>query len=522
MSFVYDIKKQLMDIGLEFENKFQKKAQTAPATTGVPATNAPDSAVANPASDATPATPVDAKTRDNMASRAAAVALKLLDNLEAASKDVLPKDIKDLDSLIFFIRKNKKGDKIAFRDSPQASEWIGAVPEAEKASYAEYVTKDGLKFQVSKPRLTQFLQTLQQQAESEKNQIAKVMLGKLVDEANNALKLGIVKPSLPSQPGQPGQQPGQPGQQPGHAPGNPETDKLTFDILPDVLLIDQPAAGEGRHQVTGEVLKSIESVAKFLKEKGIQFRNVKENDQPQAFDVESNEGVCKFVSYLMDRAKTRVMADNVRKMYIQYLSQLPCNIGGTGTGNSNEQGKPGQMLATIKSALGGMNPLGDPLDVIIIKRFFIVVQETIKQNQEKFKQMLSAQIGAPVGDPILEDKMQIIHALTVDGLKNVESVLRLLVKTSIHIHDLQSSTGTNSVDAFKAAVLKPGSNTAQHVANTANVLNYIINRVYALEFELIQNKSFISDQQQIFMGWKDLLTKLEKNATIVAATDRTR
>jgi len=515
MSFVYDIKKQLMDIGLEFENKFQKKAQTAPATTGVPATNAPDSAVANPASDATPATPVDAKTRDNMASRAAAVALKLLDNLEAASKDVLPKDIKDLDSLIFFIRKNKKGDKIAFRDSPQASEWIGAVPEAEKASYAEYVTKDGLKFQVSKPRLTQFLQTLQQQAESEKNQIAKVMLGKLVDEANNALKLGIVKPSLPSQPGQP-------GQQPGHAPGNPETDKL--DILPDVLLIDQPAAGEGRHQVTGEVLKSIESVAKFLKEKGIQFRNVKENDQPQAFDVESNEGVCKFVSYLMYRAKTRVMADNVRKMYIQYLSQLPCNIGGTGTGNSNEQGKPDQIFAKIKTALGGMNPLGDPLDVIIIKRFFIVVQETINntENQAKFKQMLSAQIGATVGDPILEQKMQSIHALTVDGLKHVESVLPLLVKTRIRIHDLKSSVGTNSVDAFKAAVLKPESNTAQHVANTSNVLNNIINRVYALEDELIQNNSFLSDQRLIFMGWRDLLTSVEKAAARVAATDRIR
>lgn len=397
MSFVYDIKKQLLEIGAEFEQKFVKKAQNAPGT--------PDPAHMN------------------------AIALKMLDNLQNSLEDVFTKDLKDLRSLVNYCLDKKierEGRRLVlrFQESGFGSE-VGAefagLDDDVKAEYAPYPSNNPA-YMVHKAGMVRMIQELQSEATATKNKIAEVMLGKLVDEANRDLNLGMKK--------------------------TPRTEAAGDADIPTVTPVPEGKDG---------------------------------------------------------------------------------NKGNQGTGQSNKQdsGTPatkGEMAKAIKSALSGMYPLSNVLDLIIIKRFFETMREWSNnpQHQERFNQMLSSEIGAPVDSPILIQKKQLIAQIGRDGLRYVDDLLRLVAKSRIQLQDVAGSAGKNNVDTFAASVLKDGNNSASHVANVANVLSYLVNRVYALEEEIIQNDSFITEQGQIAQTWIQYFGRLQSAAQIAARTDQAK
>lgn len=385
MSFVYGIKKQLLEIGIEFENKFHKKAQTAPV-------------------------PVQLKS----------VALKLLSNLENSLEDIFTKDLKDLRSFINYCLDKKverDGKRIVYRHQNEGINAIvgaefNALPNEVKAEYAPYPPGEE-SYMVHKTGLTRMIRELQQEATTSNNKVAEVMLGKLIEEANRDLNLGIKKV--------------------------PETEAAGDSSVP----VEKPVPD------------------------------------------------------------------------------------GKGTGQSNQQGlgpgsgtvsTKGEMAEAIKSALSGVYPLSNVLDLIIIKRFFEVVRDwsNSPQYQARFNQMLSTEIGAPIDSPLLAQKKETIEQIGRDGLRYADDLLRLVAKSRIQVQDVEGSAGMNPVDTFKTNVLKDTNRNPQTVKNVADAIAMLVNRVYALEEEIIKNDSFITEQQQIAQSWTARLGRLQNFASIAA------
>ena len=173
MSFVYDIKKQLCDIGLDFEKKFIRTAQEAPP-------GAPSPAAVN----------TDKITN---------LARKMLDNLQTSAQDLYSKDLKNLQAFIYYCLDKKisvDGLRLVYRVDANESAFSAGIghdfkmlADDVKAKYAEYEKA----FMVNKEGLVKKLTELVQQAETSGNKIAQVMISKVIAEANSVLQLGMKK-----------------------------------------------------------------------------------------------------------------------------------------------------------------------------------------------------------------------------------------------------------------------------------------------------------------------------------------
>lgn len=206
MSFIYNDEKlinELLKSAIDFENRFLKKAQQA-----APGPAPDPQAVRNSA------------------------ALKLLDNLE---KSVDPDEpiissttdeaklysyhVENLGALLNFVIQNgiTVGYKpIAVEANPNDPSYVFYKLEGN-AGFNESAdrSRQTKGFYVNKDLLVQYIKSLQKIAHESGNEVMRVQLGSLIDQANNQLGTKIdpnYKPKeKPGQPEQP-QQPGKPGQ----------------------------------------------------------------------------------------------------------------------------------------------------------------------------------------------------------------------------------------------------------------------------------------------------------------------
>lgn len=158
MSFIYDLKKELMGIGLNFENKFIKSAQESDG-------------------------------------RIAPLALKFIDNLESSLKDLYVKDLTNLETYLRYCLDHKievDSKQLVYRYDNTNNVWNNGVnvnfdvlSDDVKKLYSEYKSY----FMVYKDGLVKNLNELLKKAQDNGNKVAQAMLGKLISEANSALSL---------------------------------------------------------------------------------------------------------------------------------------------------------------------------------------------------------------------------------------------------------------------------------------------------------------------------------------------
>lgn len=483
MSFIYDISKALQEIGEAHESKFTKKAQAAPAPL-----------------------PTDA------GADARALALKLVQNLRhqlspQAAKDsnLYAKDMKSLRAFLDYAYEQKLGDVtgallVMAGDTTGTNATLGKgadfatlTPE-EKKSYVQF-TDGQVVYQVHKDGFVSYLKGLQQRAGTENNKIAEVMLGKIIDEANQKLKLGVDK------------------------------NEQVLDLLPQLIQLDKTDTTRGTAPLKNTDLKDQPTVLKMLEANKLQHNT---DGKSNAFDANM---VCKFLEWLLRRAQAlgnKAYVDAVTAVYS--TCSVPHNVPGGQSnqqpqgGQAGQQGQAGQggMAEVVRRSLGG-DPLdGNVLDLNKIYRFFTKTKESLTSDSATFNQMMLTELGLDsVKDPVFQQKQANLENRINAGIEFLQYVMTLVNTTRIFPDNLKPTAG-NDLRTFISAVMKPNMVSAAHAEKCLEALMKLVNMVYEVEEELIRYPSWLHQQNQHKMGWLGLLQSVYNSANIAMQQEVTK
>ena len=286
-----------------------------------------------------------------------ALAGKLLENLAQASSistdssDALlfMRDMQSLDQLVEFLKEHNMkyaGQSIVMENYAALDPQIRAlyVPYKQPGAGVE-AFKTGQTLGIYKEGLVAYLKDLQQKAKSaggNQEQLLTTLLGKLLEEANTTLKLGVSSSDL---------QTTEQGTQPFIAPDQP------LDSVNEIVILENPltpARDQGTLKITPAVLQNKMAFDTFA-------RQVKVQKGQETFDYEkhtSENFICDILQVLHARATQFAYRRGayLDKAYVQMVEtlagQYSCSVGGTGTGATpyqhtgfqQETGQSGQTL----------------------------------------------------------------------------------------------------------------------------------------------------------------------------------
>lgn len=494
MSEIFDRKLigELVKIGNDFENKFVRKGQAAPAQ------------------------PVEVNE--------VAVANKLLSNLKArmsrevgADKDpdVFMRDLLGIETFLHYCLANgltENGKPLAIRAATNAGESaMGAGVEVIQHGQENYGTwpKGATPvYYVHRDGVTEYLKELQTKAKG--NTFKVDVVGKLINEFNNDLGLKIAPQGTADAPG--------------------ATADEEFDTIPSVVDFNVPSE-EGTISLKSSDLKDMATIATFIKQLKYKDRSVSGDE---AFPLTSNKaGVCKFLSYLQKRVDSIAMEQKKLERYKALVTKANstfCGVGGgagSGSGSeqaqTNSQGGGNTVLDYVTSRTSKQKPIGsDELDLNSIKSFCAAVSEvfTKEEWQNAIATQYNIDISAPDGKQRLAGivqgmlaSVQACETINENLMNNFVQAPWILPYSDIII---QTQGGTAVDQSYRnfGNWLNSGKNTGHAVAAVTADLQKLLTqcaRVYGSV--AAHNKTAYQEQNQAAQKWNARLADISRSAT---------
>lgn len=329
MSFIYDDKKlieELIKSAQDFESKFVKKSQvTAPVSQQSKADyfNLAKKLVSNLEASLTPS-PNDVST--------------LSDNPQPLTVN----NANSLGNFLNFVADNQivvGGKRVAYKkgdaSKPQGNEYLPI--NGDMSSVVDMGDQgDNAEFYVSKDLISKYLLSLQDLAQKNKNDILKIMVGKLIENVNGQLKTNIVKDT--------------------NTAVNPDT---TLTSFPEVL--DPTSNADGPKMLMFKDIQSPEALKSWVNSNQIAVKYedqagksvvVKTNDPKVAFDW------CVVIRTINNKAKLLLQnfstTQELKALYQSFVNQVTkisgsfqgpdgksCNLGVTGLTQPSGEGQDG-------------------------------------------------------------------------------------------------------------------------------------------------------------------------------------
>ncbi len=433
---------------MKIDNLLHKKAQTAPAAP-------PAQPPANPFIEPEKVSALAKKLMTNLLQSSSISQ----DNLASGDAEPYVKDLKDLPSLVEFLAVNRitsRGQNII----------VGGPTNPDPKQYAEFslITAGGAQQKVwaNKQGLITYLTSLQHQAASEPNEILAAMVGRLIDNGNKQLKLGMNK-NLPA-----AEHKGQ------------FADSTPLDSLVEAMIYDNPLVPTrdgGTINVTPRDLKTKPGFDDFAKK-----IKIKKKDKVTTYEEFTDETFCDLIYVLWTRANSYNYrrGEAVDKYYLDLVTalagQYQCNIQDSAAKakgkdqNVSYRTQNGGLSGEAMSALATSLPL-DP-EEMDLNRIDAFTRAYAKYTQDNQRAQIAIQEVAAIkarynGMTLqnltrysLKDVSEAIHRNTggreTSPAPYFESLKQVLMATENMLSVLSSmnknSAGAGPVDQFRADI----------------------------------------------------------------------